>query len=395
MQAMSKKKEQIEAQMAQSQKMETIGILASGIAHDFKNILTIIIGFTELALDDHTNLPKVKRHLEEVLEASYRAKDLAQQILSFSRNDEKEKRAVKVNPVVNDVLKMIRVTFPPSIEIRPIISDSIYEICADPTQLHQVLMNLCTNAGHAMKEKGGVLEVTLTDLNRDLASISQENPAPSPYLRLTVSDTGHGMTPEVMKRIFEPFFTTKKDGEGTGLGLPIVQGIVRNLDGEITVESQPGKGSSFHVFLPVIENMAALKENTMAAVTTGKERILLVDDEAALVNMGRKMLEKLGYMVTPCTAGFEALHVFCKNPDAYDLVITDLTMPDMDGRKLIQEIFRKKPNIPIILCTGYSQDICREEFGGLEIAAFILKPYNKEEISRVVRKVLDANRLVN
>jgi len=384
-----KTKEQLEEQLAQGRKMETLGILAGGIAHDFKNILTVIIGFTELALDDYTNLPKVKRHLGQVLEASYRAKDLAQQILSFSRSGEKEKRPVKVNPLVKEVLKLIRASLPPTVEIHLDISDTVYEICADPTQLHQVIMNLCTNAGHAMIEKGGVLEVTLSDLNRDLASISEENPAPSPYLRLTVSDAGHGMTQEVMKHIFDPFFTTKKDGEGTGLGLSIVQGIVKSLDGEITVESQPGKGSSFHVFLPTFENPAAIKEKTTAAVPHGNERILLVDDEAALVNMGRKMLEKLGYVVTPCTAGLEALQAFCHDPALFDLVITDLTMPDMDGKQLIREFSRRKPGIPIILCTGYTQDICREDFSGLDLDAFILKPYNKAEIARVVRKVLD------
>lgn len=379
----------LEEHLTQGKKMETLGILASGIAHDFKNILTVIIGYAELALDDYTNLPKVKRHLGEVLEASYRAKDLAQQILSFSRSGEKEKRPVKVNPMVKEVLKMISASLPPTIEILQDISDMMYEIYADPTQLHQLLMNLCTNAGHAMQEKGGALEVTLTDLSRDLAAISEGNPAPSPYLRLTVSDTGHGMTPEVMKHIFDPFFTTKKDGEGAGLGLSIVQGIVKNLDGEITVESQPGKGSSFHVFLPIFENTAAIKEKTGASATHGHERILLVDDEAALVNRGRKILEKLGYLVTPCTSGIEALQLFCKNPASFDLVITDLTISDMDGKQLIREFSRKKPGIPVILCTGYSQDICREDFSSLDLDAFILKPYNETEIARVVRKVLD------
>lgn len=392
------KEQKIDAQLVQSQKMETIGILASGIAHDFKNILTIIIGFTELALEDHTNILKVKRHMEEVLEASYRAKDLAQQILSFSKSGEKEKRIVNVNSVVKDVLNMIRVSFPSTIEIRQDISDSEYNICADPTQLYQVLMNLCTNANHAM-QKSGVLEVTLTDLNRDLASISEENPAPSPYLRLTVSDSGHGMTPKVMKRIFEPFFTTKKESEGTGLGLSIVQSIVRSLDGEITVESKPGKGSSFHVFLPILNNSTAIKEKPLPTITTtlvqGKEHILLVDDEAALVNMSRKMLEKLGYVVTPCTAGLEALHLFGENPAAFDLVITDLTLPDMNGKQLIREFSRKKPGIPIILCTGYTQDICREDFEDLDIDAFILKPYKREEIVSVIRKVLDSTSLIN
>ena len=392
-----KNKEQIEAQLAQSQKMETIGILASGIAHDFKNILTIIIGFTELALEDYTNLPKVKRHMEEVLEASYRARDLAQQILSFSKNGEKEKRIVKINSIVNDVLNMISLSLPQSIEIRQDISDSEYEICADPTQLYQVLMNLCTNAYHAMKEQGGVLEVTLTDLNRDLSSISEENPAPSTYLRLTVSDSGHGMTTEVMKRIFEPFFTTKKENEGTGLGLSIVQSIVRSLDGEITVESKPGKGSSFHVFLPVFRNTTPIKEKThpTATATHGKEHILLVDDEAAIVNMNRKMLEKLGYVVTPCTAGLEALHIFGENPAAFDLLITDLSLPDMNGKQLIRELSRKKPGIPIILCTGYTQDICREDFEDLKIDALILKPYKKEEIISTIRKVLDSTSLIS
>jgi CheY-like chemotaxis protein len=198
------------------------------------------------------------------------------------------------------------------------------------------------------------------------------------------------MSPDIKKSIFEPFFTTKTGGEGTGLGLSIAQGIIRNHEGEITVESVPGKGSSFHVFLPILENKGALIDKNTTVRTTGNEHILLVDDEADLVNMTRKMLERLGYVVTPCTLGIEALQILCKNPNAFDLVITDLSMGDMDGKQLIREISRRKPGIPIILCTGYSQDICREEFGNLEIAAFILKPYNKEEISKMIRKVLDA-----
>ncbi|MDQ1350887.1 MAG: hypothetical protein QG657_1189 [Acidobacteriota bacterium] len=392
MEEILKTNEPLEEQLTQGKKMETLGILASGIAHDFKNILTIIIGFTELALDDQTNHTRVKRNMEEVLLAAHRGKDLVQQILSYSRKSEKENRPVNVNSMVKEVLKMLCASLPASIEIHHDISDVMYEVFADPSQLHQVLMNLCTNAVYAMQENGGRrgrLEVILTDLSRDLVTISEGNPTPSPYLRLTVSDTGHGMTPEVMKHIFDPFFTTKKDEGGTGLGLSIVQGIVKNLDGEITVESEPGKGTSFHVFLPIYEKEAVEEEKEEQTIPGGKEHILLVDDKVALVNMCRKLLEKLGYEVIPCIDSIEALRIFCEDPRYFDLVITELTMPGISGKQLAQELINIKPDIPVILSTGFTREMCREDFSAVGIKSFLLKPYNNEELARVVRKVLD------
>jgi PAS domain S-box-containing protein len=383
------KQRQLEKQLHQAQKMETIGSLASGIAHDFNNILSIIIGYAELSLDDYTSETKIKHNLEQVLSASYRAKDLAQQILSFGLQSEREKRPVKVNPIVQEVLTLIRASLPSSIHIHQNISETTYIVLADPTQLHQVLMNLCTNAGHAMQEKGGVLEVVLSDLNRDLEAISEQSLAPSPYLRLTVSDTGHGMKPEVMERIFDPFFTTKKKGEGTGMGLSVVQGIVKNLDGEISVESEVGKGTSFHLFLPIFEESEGIEEKPKKPIPRGNERILLVDDEVVLVNMGRKMLGQLGYDVVPVTESIEALETFRAAPESFDLVITDLTMPDMTGKQLARELVKIKPDIPVVVCTGFSREIKRDNIRDSGIKAFIIKPYNKEEIANIIRKVLD------
>lgn len=380
---------QLEKQLRQAQKMEVIGTLASGIAHDFNNILSIIMGYIDLSLDSRTNEIVIKQNLRQAMKAAHRAKDLVQQILTFSRRGEKQKGPVRINPIVKEVIKLIRASLPATIEIRQDISEKQYIVLADPTQLHQVMMNLCTNAAQAMQKDGGVLEVVLSDLNRDLESIYEEPLAPSPYLRLTVSDNGPGMSAEIKERIFEPFFTTKKSGEGTGMGLAVVKGIVKNIDGEISVESEPGKGTSFHLFLPLLEEDAGVEEREEKDIPRGREHVLLVEDEAVLLNIVSKMLKRLGYKVVPSSSGLEALEDFRSNPGKYDVVITDLTMPGMTGIQLARELIKITPEIPIIICTGFNEGINRNHLKDLGMEGFIMKPYSMEKLSNAIRDVLD------
>jgi CheY-like chemotaxis protein len=251
-------------------------------------------------------------------------------------------------------------------------------------------MNLCTNAAQAMTEEGGRLTIELSDLNRDMEAIYEEPLPPSPYLRLTVSDTGSGMTPEIKEQIFEPFFTTKKDGEGTGMGLAVVKGIVKNHDGEISVESEPGKGTSFHLFLPLLQEDAGIEsEKSEGGLPGGNEQVLLVEDEKVLLNIVKKMLERLGYRVVPKANGMEALETFRADPQAFDVVITDLTMPGMTGIQLARELIKIEPEIPIIICTGFNEGINREHLCNLGMQGFIMKPYSSEKLNLAIRDVLD------
>jgi PAS domain S-box-containing protein len=380
---------QLESRLQQAQKMEAIGTLAGGIAHDFNNILSVIIGYTELSLDSRSQKIRTEHNLEQILKAAMRARDLVQQILSFSRQSEKEKKPVKINLIVNEVLNLIRASLPSTIKIVKNISKVPYVVLADPTQMHQVLMNLCTNAAHAMKGKGGVLKVELSDLNRDLAAASEDVSAPSPYLRLTVSDSGHGMAQEIKDRIFDPFYTTKAPGEGTGMGLSVVHGIVKNLDGEISVESESGKGTSFHLFLPLLEEAPAIKKEQKKEIPRGNERIMLVDDEVVLARVGEKILKQLGYKVTAETSSIDALETFRADPDSFDLVISDLTMPDLTGIELAKKMIAIKADVRVIICTGFSHQVSRDNIRDLGIKELIVKPYNKKEFAVTIRKVLE------
>ncbi len=381
---------QLEKQLRQSQKMEVIGTLASGIAHDFNNILSIIMGYLELSIDSRSDKETIKQNLKQALKASYRARDLVQQILSFSRKGEKEKAPVQVTPIVKEVIKLMRSSLPATIDIRQDISESKYIVLADPTQLHQVLLNLCTNAAQAMSETGGILEIVLSDFNRDLEAIYKEPLPPSPYLRLTVSDTGHGMPPEVKERIFDLFFTTRQEGEGTGIGLAVVKGIVKNLDGEISVESAPGKGASFHVFLPLLhEDIEVEEEKREKIIPHGSEQVLLVEDERVLLNLVSKMLERLGYRVVSKSDGLEALEVFRAQPGLFDVVISDLTMPGLTGIQLARELIKIRPGIPIIICTGFNEGINRENLRDLGMDGLLMKPYSMAKLSAAIRGILD------
>ena len=380
----------LENQLRQSQKMESIGTLAGGIAHDFNNILAIIIGYTELAIMDVPDWNPAKGYLKEVQSASYRAKDLVRHILNFSRKAITDRKPVKICPIAEDTLTMLRATIPTNIEIRRNISCESDLILGDPTQIGQVLMNLCTNAAQAMREESGILEVSLQ--NVDLKKQQAESDlVPGRYVKLTVSDTGHGIEPEIMDRIFDPYFTTKGLGKGTGLGLSVIQGIVRTHNGAVTVKSEPGIGTVFEVLFPVIEDEMEPETEKPEAFPPGNENILFVDDEASILNLAKKRLEMQGYQVEAKNDPVDALELFRSDPDRFDLIITDMTMPKMTGDKLTKEILGIRPDTPIILCSGYSDRINAEKAAALGIRKYIEKPLNMSDFLVSIRNVLDAD----
>jgi len=383
-------RKKLEAQLRQAQKMEAIGTLAGGIAHDFNNILSAIIGFTELAMDTVENDSRAYSDLQQVLNAGRRAKELVFQILTFSRQrEQKQKSPVNIKHLAKEVLKLIRASLPTNIEIRDNLQSSS-PVNADPTQIHQVLMNLCTNAGHAMQEKGGMLTIVVADILLD-SNFTDRYPelTPGPYLKLTVSDTGCGMPADVLERIFDPFFSTKADGEGTGLGLSMVHGIVKSHGGTITVYSEPGQGTTFNILLPAMKPGVASEKPWEENIPTGTERILFIDDETALVDLGARILQSLGYKVTTRTNGLEALDLFRAQPDRFDLVITDMTMPHITGDRIAEEMMRIRADMPIILCTGFSARINEKKAIAMGIRGFVLKPIIISDLARKIRLVLD------
>jgi len=383
----------LEAQLLQAQKMEAIGTLAGGIAHDFNNILSSVIGYTELALEEVSKGSVLDSNLREVLKAGRRARDLVKQILAFSRQSDRELRPLEISPIVKETLKLLRASLPSTIKIHQNVGNKLGTVMTDPTQINQILMNLCTNAAHAMGESGGTLEVGLdkVEVGTEL-SLRFTGLTPGSYLKLTVSDNGHGMSPEVKERIFDPYFTTKEKGEGTGLGLAMVHGIVKSHRGAITVYSEPDMGSTFHVYLPVIERETDPDMRSEETVPTGTERILFVDDEQPIVDIAKQMLEHLGYGVVTRTSSVEALELFRRNSEAFALVITDMTMPNMTGEEFANEIMFIRPDIPIILCTGFSRSITEEKAKVMGIQAFIMKPILRQELAETIRRVLDGKR---
>ena len=383
-------KTKLQFQLQQVQKMESIGTLAGGIAHEFNNILGIIVGNAELAMDDIPEWNPARQNLEEICTASLRARDVIKQILTFSRQTPQEIKPVRIIPIIKESLKFLRSSIPTTIEIHQNISSESGIVRANPTQINQVLINLCTNAIHAMREKGGVLEVNLENIVLDAASASHyHNLSPGKYFKLTVNDTGHGIEPKNLKRIFDPYFTTKRVGEGSGMGLSVVHGIVKSHGGAISINSEPGKGTIFDVLLPCIEDGPEPEVEIAVEISGGSERMLFVDDEKAMVDAIRPMIERLGYKVTARTSSIEGLEAFRENPDRFDLVITDFTMPDMTGMELAKALLKIRSDIPIILCTGYSEHINEDKAKANGVRAFLMKPVVLSEIANTIRKVLD------
>ena len=382
----------LEKALSQTRKMEAVGTLAGGIAHDFNNILAAVIGYTELAMDESAGSTDQHGHLEEVLRAGDRAKDLVRQILAFSRQDERRLQPLVLGTVVDETMRLIRATLPATITIDTRV-ESRAAVLADSTQMHQVVMNLCTNAWHAMDEDRGVLEVGLAEHTGRLKNlIGQPALPPGHYLHLWVGDTGAGMTAETVQRIFEPFFTTKLAGHGTGMGLSVVHGIVKNHGGGIAVESTPGEGTTFHVYLPVSSaTREDMPDNDPEPLRGGRERILLVDDEPQVTDAQCRLLQGLGYRVAVEYDGIPALDRLTADPDAFDLVISDMAMPGMTGDQLMRAFHALRPDIPVILCTGYSRRLDLKDLKALGAAAAALKPLARGELARLVRRVLDGS----
>jgi len=382
-------KKKLESQLQQAHKMEAIGTLAGGIAHDFNNILSIIVGNTELAIDDVPEWNPARINLEEIRTASLRAKDVVRQLLSFARKTELKKKPINIIPIIKESLKLLRSSIPTSVEIRSKIAKNVNIIMADPTQINQILLNLCTNADHAMPD-GGVIEVILKNLEFDEDTATQYTGlSPGRYVSLSVSDTGHGISKEEIDRIFDPYFTTKEVGKGTGMGLAVVHGIVNGHNGKIVVESEIRKGTNFTIFFPVVKKDAVVEIETVDKIPVGNESILFVDDEKSIVEITRQMLERLGYHVESRMNPIEALELFKPKPDQFDLVITDMTMPQMSGVKLSEELKAVRSDIPIIISTGYSSLIDEEKSKKLGIDAYIMKPIVLKDIAKTIREVLD------
>ncbi|MCF8105609.1 MAG: response regulator [Desulfohalobiaceae bacterium] len=390
----AKERENLEKQFRQAQKMEAVGTLAGGIAHDFNNILASVIGYAELALDDAPEGSMLRDNLFEVLAAGNRAKELVRQILTVSRLENHSRQAVQINPLLKEVLKMLRSTMPASIEIRENITSEPLIVQADPTQIHQVLVNLATNAMQSMSDREGVLEVRLDSVSFD-ENIQDTVPdlSPGEYVRLAVNDTGSGIPGDRIEKIFEPYFTTKAKETGTGLGLSVVQGIVRSHHGHITVSSEPGTGSTFTVYLPLVQKASRERpDHAFEQLPTGNEHILLIDDEPGIVSMQKQSLERLGYTVTGKTGSLEALEDFRSSPQKFDLVFTDMTMPKLTGEKLSAAVKDIRPDVPVILCTGYSEKLTRLRENP-KIEAVLMKPLDFAATAKTIRAVLDDSKV--
>ncbi len=381
-------RKEVESRLRQAHKMEAIGTLAGGIAHDFNNILAAILGYAEMAKDDIPEYSPAKYQIEQVLQAGYRARDLVKHILSFSRKEAQGRQPVELRLVVDEALKLLRASIPTTVTIQQHLDPASGTILADATQIHQVLMNICTNAAQAMDENGGVLTVSLDGVELDEGGMV-EGLGVGSYVRLMVKDTGAGVDPQVLDRIFDPYFTTKPVGKGSGMGLAVVHGIVKSHDGVIQVESAPGNGTTFFVYFPRIAEVAqgVLADNEPLPV--GSERILVVDDEASIVELTKRRLERLGYQVTTKTSSLEALEFFRSRPDGLDVVISDQAMPGLTGGDLAKEILAIRPNIPIIICSGYSSKMDAVRADSMGINAFIMKPVEYKELAETLRRVLD------
>lgn len=390
------KREKLEGQLRQSEKMQAIGTLSGGIAHDFNNMLAVILGNAELALEDIDDTTargaSTKNSIEQIIKASKRSRDLVRQILLFSRKTDIQRKVVNLSVVLQETISLLRGSIPNSIDVKVDTSLDRDTIIGDPSQIQQVLMNLASNAVHAMQEDGGALTISLSTAHLKAGELTPEL-QPGRYVKLTVSDTGKGMSRELCERIFDPFFTTKKQGEGTGMGLSVVFGIVKSHEGAITVTSKEGEGSSFNVFLPIFEKQPAEEERYKEdSLPGGNERILLVDDEVSILEMAAKHLENLGYQVTTAMGGAEALEMFSQEPERFDLLITDYVMPKMTGANLAERILERKRDLPVILFTGYGDAISLELLKQAGINEVLLKPVVKKELAETVRAILDGRK---
>jgi len=399
-QRLDKEKKQIEDQLRQAQKMEAIGTLAGGIAHDFNNILAAIMGHTELALMQINDKAQAERYLSEVLHASDRAKDLVYQILSFSRQNDSQLKPLQISTIIKEALRLIRSTLPTTIAIQKEIEEKDNIIIGNATQIHQILMNLCTNAAHAMQGSDGTLsvglkalDVSLEDLNPSSTTACPINLGPGRYSCLTVTDTGHGIPSNHIRRIFDPYFTTKEKDVGTGLGLAVVQGIVQNHGGKIEVDSHPGRGTTFCIYLPRIKSELKDEIKTLQSIPDGNERILFVDDDPALAELGGKLLTTLGYHVITATDPQSALERFMKSPHSFDLIITDLIMPGLSGEALAGEVLKIRSDMPIIACTGFSERFDEERLIDTGINGVLFKPITVYHLANGIRQALAGERL--
>jgi PAS domain S-box-containing protein len=377
----------LEEQLRQSCKMETIGMLTGNIAHDFNNILSAILGYSEISLQITPQGSDLHRYLERILGAGNRAADLVRQILNFSRKAERDIRPVQIRHIVDELLALVRATFPATIRIEKDLRSESLVMC-DATQFYQILLNLCSNAGYAMRENGGLLKVALTDIDLDASFAEHEGISPGRYIQLSVSDTGTGMTADVRKRILDPFFTTKEKGKGTGIGLSLTYDIIKRYGGTLSVHSEPGMGSTFNVFLPTIDGQQFLEAESAEALPTGNERILFIDDEDTLADLGKQMIESLGYQVTSRVNSLEALSLFQTHPDAFDLVITDLVMPDLTGDELVKRMHAIRPDIPVILVTGFTEKMTPEKAASLGVRKLAIKPIVMKEMAHFIRAAL-------
>jgi PAS domain S-box-containing protein len=377
----------LQARLQQSQKMEAIGTLAGGIAHDFNNILVPILGYTEMLLGNSPEGSALGNDLNQIFNGALRAKDLVQQILTFSRKENYKLKPMKIQPIVKEALKLIRSTIPTTIDIKQNIQTECGPVKANPTQIHQIIMNLTTNAYHAMQDTGGELEIKLGEMKLDKSKINPEL-KPGLYACLTIADQGMGMDKELIAKIFDPFFTTKEKSKGTGMGLSVVHGIVKSMDGNIQVHSEPDKGTKFHVYLPII-NESEQQSQTKEPIVYGTETLLLVDDEEVIITMQKKMLERLGYRVISLNSSIDALQAFRTDPNIFDLVITDMAMPDLSGDKLAVELIKIRPGIPILLCTGFSDDMSEQKATSLGIKDLLMKPVRMNTIAKKIREILD------
>ena len=383
-----------EAAIPQAQKMEAMGALVGGIAHDFNNLLFPIIGHAEMILEDLPEDSPLRDSLKQIYTGAVRARELVQQILAFSRQEKSERIRMKMQPVLKEALKLLRSSIPATIAIRQRISPDCPPVTADPVHIHQILINLATNAYHAMEEQGGTLTVDLESCRLDAPEKIDPALAPGTYACLTVADTGMGMAPETLDRIFTPFFTTKERGKGTGMGLSVVHGIVTDMNGTVQVQSTPGRGSEFRVYLPAAENGpdTDFDQALQSPLTGGTERILLVDDEKPIVVMETRILSRLGYRVTAFTDSSDALTAFRNDPERFDLVITDVAMPDMAGDRLALELKKIRPGIPILLCTGFSERMTPEKIRALGVQGLLTKPMLTRDLDRTLRKIFGPGR---